>query len=262
MPTDNLLKRLGKKAQRGSKPRCHLLMHGGRESVAQRLTGLIKPWGKVGPADKWMPNGFDDVKEVRLDKANDLLPSDVRQTLRNWWLKVTSGNPNTPNWDIASTCTINGKPGLLLIEAKAHDEELRKEEKGKELRASASDGSRRNHRRIGKCIEEASAVLAKDTKLPWGLSRDRNYQISNRFAWSWKLTELGSSVIMMYLGFLKAEEMDDMGRPFADQEEWQALVKLHGSSLVPSEVWNRKWTVNGQTFIPLIRAIEQPLACP
>ena len=35
-----------------------------------------------------------------------------------WWLAVASNNTRTPNWDIVTTCTIEGKPGIVLIEAK------------------------------------------------------------------------------------------------------------------------------------------------
>jgi hypothetical protein len=83
--------------------------------------------------------------------------------------------------------------------------------------------------------------------------------MSNRFAWTWKLTELGIPVVLVYLGFLKADEMIDRGQPFTSNEDWEQLVKAHSQSLVPPEVWGRKWTVNGQPFIPLIRGIDQPL---
>jgi hypothetical protein len=77
-----------------------------------------------------MPQAFENTAEATLPKAARLLPSDVRRELKRWWLAAVSGITRTPNWDIASTCTIEGKAGILLIEAKAHDQELRKEEVG------------------------------------------------------------------------------------------------------------------------------------
>jgi hypothetical protein len=65
--------------------------------------------------------------------------------------------------------------------------------------------------------------------------------------------------VLVYLGFLKAEEMVDKGKPFADHSEWDQLVKAHSAPLFPPDVWNRHWTVNGQPFIPLIRSLNQPL---
>src|SRR5207248_2297096 len=49
--------------------------------------------------------------------------------------------------------------------------------------------------RIGACLDEASIALASETGRPWALSRDHHYQMSNRFAWAWKLTELAVPVV-------------------------------------------------------------------
>jgi len=131
---------LRKTQQRGSKPRCHLLTSGTRVEIAERLTSLIKPWGEVvGAGCCWMPCGFEDCEEAQLHKAEKII-ADVkdRDALLNWWLAVSGGpRTTTPNWDIASTCAIHGKPGILLIEAKAHDTELRNEERGKPLGGKA-----------------------------------------------------------------------------------------------------------------------------
>ena len=84
--------------------------------------------------------------------------------------------------------------------------------------------------------------------------------MSNRFAWSWKLTEFGIPVVLVYLGFLQATEMEDRGAPFVDGDDWHALVSMHSTPLFPGEVWNRRWMVNGVPFIPLIKSLEVPLA--
>ena len=168
----------------------------------------------------------------------------------------------TPNFDIACTCSVEDETGLLLVEAKAHTEELNKQVAGKELSPSATQNSLRNHRRIGECILEANSGLAKYTGLNWELSRDRCYQMSNRFAWSWKLTELGFPVILVYLGFLNAREMLDQGDPFANHAEWEALVKAHSRSMVPDIVWDKRWNVHGRPFISCIRSLETPYDAP
>lgn len=248
----SLLDLLPAKGRRGSKPRCHLLTHGSPEQVAARLTCLIDSWGQVDPHDKWMPQGFDDLTEAQLHEAPRLVTKNDRAKLQSWWLVVRA---TTPNWDIASTCTIGGEKGLLLIEAKAHDAELRKEKQGKPLDDGAPENGRKNHDRIGKAIGEANVAL--NAILPgWNLSRDSHYQLSNRFAWAWKLTELGYPVILVYLGFLNAEEMRDRGKPFTAEADWQGLVELHSELIVPAGIWNHKWELHGQPFIPLIRSIE------
>jgi hypothetical protein len=222
---------------------------------------LAEPEVHVSPdTDHWMPEGFVAVDEAKLGTATRLIPSEnQRQHLSDWWLAVPE-NANTPNWDIASTCMVSGKPGLLLVEAKAHDAELQNEAKGKELKPPVSINSRRNHMRIGACIQDASLALAGETHLPWALSRDWNYQMSNRFAWAWKLTSLGIPIVLVYLGFLHAEEMcSDKQTAFATTDEWEKLVKSHSEPLFPAEVWNRKWILHGQPFIPIIRTLDVPI---
>lgn len=256
---NHLLQRLKPNQRQGSKPRCHLLTHGSPEQVAERLTGLIAPWGSVAATDHWMPQGFDVVNEARLGTAARLIPDEYqRLALIDWWLAVPR-SANTTNWDIASTCVIGGKPGLLLVEAKSHDAELRNEEKGKE-KPSATVNSRLNHEQIGTCLEKTSLALTEQTNLSWALSRDCHYQMSNRFAWSWKLTSLGIPVILVYLGFLDCQEMQRHGQlPFAKHEDWDRLVKLHSNSLFPTQVWDQQWSTQGQVLIPIIRTMNQPL---
>ena len=247
------------KERRGSKPRCHLLTHGTPEEVAARLTELVVPFGHVTAADRWMPQGFVDLEEAQLHKAPRLIDPERAALLRGWWLAPESQDAMTPNFDIASTCTIGGVPGLLLVEAKAHDQELNKEAIGRSLTDDASDNRRRSHETIGDAIASACKGLSEATSLPCKIARDSCYQMSNRFAWSWKIAELGIPVILVYLGFLRADEMQDRGEPFHEPEDWERLVKAHSANLLPGEVWGREWSCNGSAFISLIRSLEQPL---
>jgi hypothetical protein len=261
---------LKEKQQTGSKVRCHLLTCGAKDEVAQRLTMLIKDFGEVLATDLWMPDGFSQCDEAQLHTAERIIPDPkLRASLLNWWLAVPGARrTTTPNWDIASTCSVLGKRGLLLIEAKAHDAELRNEERGKPLGAEDGKGvsidSRRNHVKIGACIQDASLALSGQTQLAWALSRDWNYQMVNRFTWAWKLTELGIPVILVYLGFIGCEEMrkGSAQRPIRDKEDWQQMVLVHSQPLFPREIWNQEWHVHGQPFIPLIRVDEQDLSVP
>ena len=254
-----LLKRLGSKERRGSKPRCHWLTHGTSEDVAGRLTALAAPWASVSPADRWMLEGFETRDEAQLHKAARLLDGDIRSLLGLWWLPPERQDARTPNFDIASTCTIEGAPGLLLVEAKAHDEELKKEAAGRSLTEDASEDRKASHETIERAIVAARKGLSGATSLAWRIARDSHYQMSNRFAWSWKLTECGIPVVLVYLGFLNASEMADLGEPFANQGSWEALLMAHSAPLFPMGVWNRRWSVNGVPFIPLIKSVEQVL---
>lgn len=253
----SLLSRLARKERTGSKPRCHWLMHGTREQVANRLTGLAEPWGKVTADDQWLPEGFCRTEEAQLHKVPELLSQADCRELRDWWLAVPRGAIRTPNWDIASTCVVDNTRGMLLVEAKAHSEELNKERAGKALKSNPSRGTLRNHERIGAAIEEANSGLTEQTGYRWALSRDRCYQMSNRFAWAWKLTELGYPVILVYLGFLRAEEMRrGESTPFDSHSEWSDLVKTHSQELFPAEVWDSRLDIHGQPFIPRICPFE------
>ena len=186
-----------------------------------------------------------------MDKAERVLPKQDRDRLHSWWLAVSRGSTRTPNWDIASTCTVDGVKGLLLVEAKAHSKELNEKD--------CSNAGESNLPRIANCIREANAALASRTGLTWALSHEDRYQMSNRFAWSWKLTELGYPVILVYLGFLGAEEMRCKSTaqvPFASRAEWESLVRAHSEPLFPPDVWDSQWSVNGQTFVPRIHSME------
>jgi hypothetical protein len=271
-----LLERLKPKERRGSKPRCHLLTHGSSGAVAERLTAVVTPFARVAPSDCWMPEGFEQTDEAELHKAIRLLSDEHCAQVRRWWFATFRGGLQTgPSFDIASTCTMEGKPGILLVEAKAHDEELIKEEGAKPLKARSprgsraardpcppqkpSDGQKTNHNWIGEAIQAANEPYTIATGFNWYLSRDSRYQMSNRFASACKLAELGHPVILVFLGFLKATEIADQGNPLETPAQWDALVKAHSQPLFPAAVWNQRWKVDGQSFVPLIRSLDWPL---
>ena len=129
--------------------------------------------------DKWRPRGREDYKETTLVDAADFIPPVVSQELIVWWLEVVRV-ARLPNWDIASTCLLEGKQGLLLVEAKAHDRELSPE--GKKPPKTAN--GKLNHIKIGKAIEQANTGLKVVLKEGWDLTRDSHYQLCNRFAWA------------------------------------------------------------------------------
>jgi hypothetical protein len=254
------LQRLKPRERRGSKPRCHMLTEGAADAVAARLTALGAPFLTVAPSDRWMPEGFADIEEAQLHKAPRLLPPAVSALLGEWWLPTHRQDARTPNFDIASTCTIDGALGLLLVEAKAHETELKKEAAGRPLTEDDSDERKSTHKTIGDAIESARIGLEASTHLNWQISRDSHYQMSNRFAWSWKLAQLGFPVVLVYLGFLKASDMSKPGEvPFTNADAWEGLIRSHSVPLFSGEVWNRRWLVSGVSFIPLIRSLELPL---
>ena len=157
---------------------------------------------------------------------------------------------NTPNWDIASTATINGTEGLLLVEAKAHSKEMKTE--------GRAGGHPENNESITAACREATAALNR--VLPgWSLSTDSHYQLSNRFAWAWKLATLGVPVVLVYLGFTRADEMKDQGLPFANAKEWERLLRDHSEGIVPATMWDVSILIDRIPLHAIVRAIEIPL---
>jgi hypothetical protein len=242
-------------------------MEGDRTIVADKLTKLTGlPDVHAEAKDFWMPQGLpvlkaDDewdtnlIEEAKLGNSIGFLSDDQREKVTSWWLAVRAG-ANTPNWDMASTCIIGEKNGLLLVEAKAHDAELKKD--GKPRDKDASDGSDRNHEQIGRAISAASAGL-NEAMAGWNLSRDSHYQLANRFAWAWQLASMGVPVLLVYLGFLCATEVNDLGKPFADYADWSRVVLEHSRNIVPQRAWGQDIKAGCTTIKPLIRVWKQEL---
>ncbi len=119
-----------------------LLTTGQQREVAKHLTDLVAPWATVDPdRHRWMPGGLNAPNEAKLGESPGFLSESQRSEVTSWWLAVRGG-ANTPNWDLASTCTLDGVEGLLLVEAKAHSGELR-------LEGKTVGGNTSNHERIG-----------------------------------------------------------------------------------------------------------------
>ncbi len=160
--------------------------------------------------------------------------SDMKvERFASWWVK--SGR--SPIWDLIATCQIDGRPGLLIVEAKAHESEMHRD--GKLLKAPSdphqldlSDLSRGhersliNHGYIGRCIHEARDAL-REYVPTIAIDRDSNYQLSNRIASAWKLADCGMPVVLLYLGFIGDEGMASEGEPFRDGAHWEAIVQSH-----------------------------------
>jgi hypothetical protein len=232
---------------RGS--RKHVLDWVEHKDFPGQLSQLLRSTGAtVHPMDEWMPKGYDNPTEARLERFGpQVLPLINWQILQDWWL-VHKRRANTPNWDLASTCTIQGQQGLVLVEAKAHAQELKVE--GKYLNPSASRNSQKNHERIGNAVSEASDALAK--AIPGvSISRDTHYQLANRVAFSWKIASLGVPVVLVYLGFLGDMNISDVGEPFRDDNHWRQTIRAYMNEHVP-ESFIERWIDCGNASMQMI----------
>lgn len=205
-------------------------------------------------ADRWMPEGYGNDTEARLDLLGEAyIPDGVRKTLTGWWL-VHKGGANTPNWDLLSTATIAGRRGLVLVEAKANCAELKVD--GKVLVNGASVRSHQNHDRIGAAIAEARTGLSA---LVSGVRMDigTHYQLSNRVAFAWKLASLGVPTVLVYLGFTGDHGIVDAGEPFQSEEHWREVFMGHASSVLPPEFFDRQHVCghSSMQFIVRVRPV-------
>jgi len=236
----------------GSRMRCLLLTHQPDHVVADRLTQLVQPFAVINSdTDHWAPAGFTRSDELELGAAEDFLTSPQRQLLTGWWLDVAR-RARTPTWDIISTCTVGGRAGLVLVEAKAHAAEMSHE--GKPV--PRTENGLRNHTRVASAVSESSIQL-NAVSPGFSLSISSHYQLCNRFAWSWKLASMGIPVVLVYLGFLNTEDMAHRGREiFESASAWESAVHNYADGIVPGPAWERSLDIGGTPVIPLIRSMD------
>jgi hypothetical protein len=222
---------------RGS--RKHVLDWVAQPSFTTELVELLSPVPVQISADsKYMPLGVERPLEARLETFGPAwMPTLPWPDLRDWWLKHKRG-ANTPNWDMAVGCTIEGRPGLVLVEAKANWRELGRG--GKVPGRKPSDKSKENHDHIGRAIDEACAGWKQIDPRVF-ICRDSHYQLANRLAFTWKLATLGVPVVLVYLGFIGDEGIRaDAGAPFLDDREWQRAFSEYTSGVIPLELFKKR----------------------
>jgi len=250
MPQNDGTIKFQRKELKGSRLRCLMLTSQPKEQIADFLNGLIGPYATVLPKDKWMPRGFLRPEEAKLGKIPGFLSDEQRETIMGWWLKVRR-NANIPNWDFVSVCHFreSNKRGLILVEAKAHEDELNV--------ATDNCGAKNpNRKQIESVIKEANDALNRAVS-GWALSPKGCYQLSNRFAWAWKVASLGMPVILVYLGFLNATDMKNGNRTIlTSARQWHKCVLFRSNGIIPREVWNKTIRINNIPLVPLIRTAD------
>lgn len=185
-----------------------------------RINSLIgKVGGSISSEDHIRPSAGDNFREWEL-------PSFLKDAPRppinashfyGWW-------PNGgPKWDIICTCRIDGRPGLLLVEAKAHTAEL--------VTLDRSDANVESLAWIVRSLDAASEELQS----AWpgtSLSAEHHYQLSNRVAWAWKAANAGVPVILLYLGFTGDNDVRP-GCGFLNHEHWLREVQKYAAGVIP-----------------------------
>jgi hypothetical protein len=225
------------------------------KDFTHKINPLLKSAGaSISIYDNWMPKNRQHGNEAEL---KDFLKYNFNPALgegiRKWWLEVDA---TTPNWDLISTCTIDGKRGLLLVEAKAHHWELENEAKKKSLATDASKNSESNHRMILNAINEANTAISsvvKGTKI----SGNKCYQLSNRIAHAWWLASHGIPTVLLYLGFLNVNDMNDgKNRLFQSHDEWEACFRNHIKIIEAEGILNNSIDCGLSSFITICKSMQ------
>lgn len=113
----------------------------------------------------------------------------------------------------------------------------------------------RNHARIGEAIAEADRAL--NALLPgFTLSRDRNYQLSNRLAFIWKLASLGIPTVLVYLGFTGDHGLGAAPRMLCDEADWRGCFARHTRDAIPAAALGRWIDVGQAGFFVLVASRE------
>jgi hypothetical protein len=239
---------------RGS--RKHVLDWVSQPPFLEQLERLAAPAPVRIEHSAWhMPRGYDQPAEARLERdcPTPLLDEKKRTELRDWWLKHRRG-ANTPNWDLAVQCDIGGRPGLLLVEAKANEPELSVAGKALDTSAKRSDAARQrskeNHEQIRLAIESAKKALV-DSLPAIKIDRDSHYQLANRIAFAWKLATLGVPTVLMYVGFIGDKGIKGYSR---DDSHWSETFADHLNAVGATGITERAVAASKAEFWVLCRS--------
>src|SRR3954464_1816520 len=208
--------------------RKHVLDLVSRDDVASALTLLVHDVnGTVDRAHRVRPIGYSDAVESDLRSfCRTCAPAglDLRG-IDEWWVNE---DYKGPTWDLITECTIGGRYGYLLVEAKAHESELQRG--GKSQEAGASEQSQANHRRIAECLNKTQAWFRSNVDGECNISIDSHYQLANRLSAAEALASCGVPVILLYLGFTGDTYFTDH---FRDDAHWQRVMGSYLDGVVP-----------------------------
>jgi len=215
---------------------------------------LIRYVDTFGPLGRPTSVSTAKDKEFELPEFCEQFCPDLKlhEELRSWWLPKSPLNDQarTPVWDAISTCKIDGRPGLLLVEAKAHEGEL--DWKGKHLPSHASEQSRQNHRHIARKVVESCRALGEASDDKVALDIESHYQLANRVAWSAKVAAMGTPVVLLYLGFVGDTSIP---RYLRSADHWERVMGAYLHGKLPLSLPERRVTFSsGGVWSLLIRS--------
>jgi hypothetical protein len=231
-------------------------------SFIEELNELLHPIPiKIGAHDRRMPQGTNEPREARLETFGPTVVPEpcIGESIQRWWLAYGG---NTPNWDLASACTLEERRGLLLVEAKANVPEL--SAGGKRLVGNRpkkdgappkppSERAKQNDARIRQAVAEAGRALAT-LNVGKAFTANSHYQLANRLAFAWKLASLGVPVTLLYLGFCGDHGIARVGAPLASKEHWYSVFGSHISACLTMDSQELRVAVNGVPMWVVVRS--------
>ena len=150
-----------------------------------------------------------------------------------WWRNILRSY-SSQSWDFISTCTIDGKKGILLVEAKA--------KKG-EMKLIARKKKNYDFSQPNKELNELIPGVE--------LSNEKCPQLSNHIAHAWAMSKQDMPVILLYLGFCYSH-----GRcAFKTPLEYKASFKKHVRSIGADKLLDLKIADERTSFTFLCEAI-------
>lgn len=223
-----------------------------REIIDELLSGTNS---RLADADHRHPSGRSKKREWTEVILEDYLKRhplpDYAGLDRKWWIAFKG---NRPTWDLICHLEIDEKPGLLLVEAKAHQAEMSEKDKKSEV-------DKKNHRSIANDLSirlrlaETSLALGDMELGRFHLSADHDYQLSNRLVYLYKLASDGVPVVLLYLGWTNSPDWPD--DPFTDKFAWNEAVEGHFKRIGPWEFVEMKHQLeSGVPFQMIVRGIS------
>lgn len=169
---------------------CHLLRWMGRHREAFDRV-ILEKIGENHSSIKWLDFKFNPNAtwpDAELKGLEFLIPDD---SLESQWRKFWPTQGNVPNWDAVGWLTdMYGKKELLLVEAKAHVEEIK---------SNCQAKSEKSIERIDVAFKEVKSRLGIVCDNDW---KKEYYQFANRLATLYFLDNHGIAARLLFIYFI------------------------------------------------------------
>jgi hypothetical protein len=198
----------------------HLLRYLGYHRQDLNKAVLKSIGGQDGGRIEWMDFKFSgENKKLRLEKewagidflseCTTSIPGLDFGVVQGAWKQYWPQTGTPPNWDAVGMLRRNGSPEILLVEAKAHSEEL----------ASTCGAGKRSREKISRAMEETIKSFGSTTADPneW---LEGYYQYCNRLAVLHFLRQRNGIPVRLIMIYFCGEMKKDGWTCPKDEQEW------------------------------------------